>query len=220
MNSSPKFEKLTALRDFSPEAVTEEALRRVNAIKSQFETEFMPRVSQAKAEGIEEGKKLGEEAARAALLPVLNTLQQTMVAFEVAKAEHLARLESLSLELLALYLPQLVGSLAQQAPQEVMAQTLRKVMGKVDGAHQPTLLVAAETESMVRQMCQAVPFSDTLGKLIIKADSQLKPGDCRMSWRNHGQEVNLGLVLQEAVQELQAQAAAVAPAKEPSEQQA
>jgi flagellar biosynthesis/type III secretory pathway protein FliH len=212
MSSSPNsFQKLTTLRDFSPQAVAEDAAKRIQAIKSQFETEFMPKVHEAKAEGLAEGKKLGEEAARAALQPVLNTLQQTLIACEAAKNEHLARLEALTLELLALYLPQLVGSLAAQAPAALMKDTLHKVMQKVDSAHQPTLYVAAEVESMTRQLCQEKPFSDTLGKLIIKADSHLKPGDCRMDWRNHGQEINLGLLLQEVVNELQAQAAAVAP---------
>lgn len=213
MSSSPnKFEKLTALRDFSPQAVAEDAARRIQAIKTQFETEFMPKVSEAKAEGLAEGRKQGEEAAQAALQPILNTLQQTLVACEAAKAEHLARLEALSLELLALYLPHLVGSLAAQAPKELMQDTLHKVMQKVDSAHQPTLFVASDVESVTRQLCQEKPFSDTLGKLIIKADITLKPGDCRMDWRSHGQEINLGLLLQDVVNELQAQAASVAPA--------
>lgn len=212
MSSSPKFDKLMTLRDFSPQAVTDEALRRVQAIKSQFETEFMPRVGEARAEGVAEGKKLGEEAARAALQPTLETLQQTLQAFEVAKTEHLARLEALSFELLSLYLPQMVGTLAQQAPQELMKETLKKVMAKVDGTHQPTLLVAPDVESTTRQLCQTAPFADTLGKLVIKTDSNLKAGDCRMAWKNHGQEINLGLLLQETVEELQAQAAAVSSA--------
>lgn len=211
MNSSLKFEKLTTLRDFSPEAVTAEATRRIQAIKSQFETEFLPRVSEAKADGITEGKRLGEEAAKAALQPMLQTLEQTLIACDAAKNEHLARLEALSLELLALYLPHLVGSLAQQAPKDLMQETLRKVLHKVDGVHQPTLYVATEMESLTRQLCQEKPFSDTLGKLIIKTDSNLKPGDCRMDWRNHGQEINLGLLLAAVVEELQAQAATVAP---------
>jgi len=210
MSSSAKYEKLTALRDFSPQAIAEEATRRVQVIKSQFETEFLPRVQQAKLEGIEEGKRLGEETARQAIKPVLDTLHQTMLACTEAQNLHLTKLEGLCFELLALYLPQLVGGLAAQAPEALMKETLHKVLRKIDGTHQPTLFVAPEVETMTRQLCQTAEFSTTLGKLVVKADTTLKAGDCRMAWRNHGHEINLGLLLKEVVDELQGQASSVA----------
>jgi flagellar biosynthesis/type III secretory pathway protein FliH len=210
MSSSAKYEKLTSLRDFSPQAISDEATRRVQVIKSQFETEFLPRVQQAKLEGLEEGKRLGEEAARLSIKPVLETLQQAMQACTEAQNQHLTKLEGLCFELLALYLPQLVGSLAAQAPEALMKETLNKALRKIDGAHQPTLYVAADVESMTRQLCQTPEFSATLGKLVIKADGTLKAGDCRMAWRTHGHEINLGMLLQEVVQELQGQASGVA----------
>jgi flagellar biosynthesis/type III secretory pathway protein FliH len=210
MSSSVKYEKLTTLRDFSPQAIADEASRRVQLIKSQFETEFQPRVQQARQEGLEEGKRLGEEAARQAIKPVLDTLNHTMQACTAAQQEHLTKLEGLCFELLAIYLPQLVGSLAAQAPEALMKNSLHRVLHKVDASHQPTLFVAPEVESLTRQLCQTSEFSATLGKLVIKADANLKAGDCRMAWRNHGYEVNLQQILQEVVQELQAQASSVA----------
>lgn len=210
MSSSAKYEKLTALRDFSPQAISEDALRKVQAIKSQFETEFMPRVQQAKQEGLEEGKRQGEEAAKATIKPVLDSLSQAMQACQEAQAQHLTKLEGLSLELLALYLPHLVGDLAGQAPQELMRQTLQKVLHKADSSHQPTLFVSPAVESLTRQLCQSTEFAATLGKIVVKPDTTLAIGDCRMAWKNHGEEINLSLLLQDVVKELQNQAAGVA----------
>lgn len=206
-SSLKKYDRLTDLRDFSPQAIAEESHRRMEAIKTKFEGEFMPRVAQAKAEGITEGKRLGEESAKALIQPVLQTLSQAVQASVEAKNQHLIQLETLGLDLLAMYLPQLVGSLAAQAPQTLMQETLRKVLHNLDGPHQPTLFVATDVESTTRTLCQTPEFADTLGTLVIKADSHIKPGDCRMAWHNHGHEINLGRALQEVIQELQGQAA-------------